>query len=102
MEVGELEESERVEFLADMGVKEPAREALIRNTYEAFDLVTFYTGGPAESKAYAAPRGITAVEAAEKVHTDMARGFIKAEVMCVDDVIRLGSVREAKAAKAKK
>jgi ribosome-binding ATPase len=98
LEVAELDESERAEFAAEMGLGEPARERLLRKIYEVTGLLIFYTSDPKEVHAWPLRAGSTAIEAAHAIHSDLARGFIRAEVMAVDDLLRLGSERELKAA----
>ncbi len=98
LEVAELDESERAEFAAEMGLGEPCRDRLLRMIFEVTDQITFYTSGEKEVHAWLLPRGATAVEAAHTIHSDLARGFIRAEVMAADDLLRLGSERDVKAA----
>jgi GTP-binding protein YchF len=97
MELSELPEGEREIFSSEMGVEELASERIIRACYALLDLITFFTANEKEARAWAIERGATAVEAAGKVHTDMARGFIRAEVINFADLVELGSVREVKA-----
>ena len=81
-----------------MGLSDPARDRLIRACYERLDLISFLTAGPAESRAWSIPAGSDAVTAAGAVHTDMARGFIRAEVVTFEDLRAAGSYKSAKAA----
>ena len=97
LEVAQLPESEQEEFAAEMGLREPCRERLVEEVFQVSDLITFYTCDEKEVHAWLLRRGSTAVEAAHAIHSDLARGFIRAEIMHVDDLLRLGSEREVKA-----
>lgn len=98
LEVQALDESERAEFAAELGLGEPSRERVLRAIFEATEQITFFTSDEKEVRAWLLRRGSTALEAAGTIHTDLARGFIRAEIMAVDDLLRLGSEREVKAA----
>ncbi len=87
MEIAQLEEDERALFLDDLGVAESARDRFIRSAYEALNLLSFFTAGPNEARAWTIGRGTTAVRAAGKVHSDMERGFIRAEVIAYGEYI---------------
>ncbi len=89
-------EQERCEYMAAVGLTEPGLNRLIRAGYEILGLMTFFTVGPKEDRAWTIPRGSTAVEAAGKIHTDMARGFIRAEVIGYEDFIACGSEARAR------
>ena len=82
---------ERSEFLEAVGLDEPGLNRLIRSGYELLGLITFFTVGPKENRAWTIRRGTPAVEAAGKIHSDMARGFIRAEVIGYNDFIACGS-----------
>jgi GTP-binding protein YchF len=97
LELGQLDASEREAFMAELGVEERCAERIIRAAYDAVGILTFFTAGDPEVRGWNLERGATAVEAAGKIHTDLARGFIRAEVTAFDDLARAGSVREAKA-----
>jgi len=97
-EIAQLDEAERGEFLADLGLAAPARDRLIQACYERLDLVSFLTAGPTESRAWSLPAGTDAVTAAGAIHTDIARGFIRAEVVAYDDLVAAGTHKAAKAA----
>ncbi len=97
-EVAELPADEQREYLDAMGLKEPARDRLINTTYSSLGLISFYTAGEPEVKAYSIPKGISVVEAAGKIHSDLARGFIRAEVGHFEDVKAAGGWEEAKRA----
>ena len=87
MEIAQLEEDERALFLDDLGLAESARDRFIRSAYEALSLLSFFTAGPNEARAWTISRGTTAVGAAGKVHSDMERGFIRAEVIAYGEYI---------------
>jgi ribosome-binding ATPase YchF (GTP1/OBG family) len=94
-----MEAEERAEFMAEFGVQALARDRIVHACFNALGMITFLTGGSKEEvRAWAIPQGTTALEAAGKVHTDMARGFIRAETVAYDDLKAAGSFREAKAA----
>ncbi len=98
-EIAELEDqADRMEFLRDAGLTEPGVNKLIRAAYKLLDLQTFFTVGPKEIRAWTVRRGATAPEAAGVIHTDLQRGFIRAEVMHYDDFINLGSEAACKKA----
>ena len=82
---------EQPEFLASLGLREPTRDRFIRAAYELIDLVSMLTAGPDECRAWPIPRGIKAPRAAGKIHSDIERGFIRAEVIWWQDLIELGS-----------
>lgn len=98
LEVAELDEAERAEFAEEMGLGEPARDRLLKMIFDVTDQITFFTSGEKEVHAWLLERGSNAVEAAHTIHSDLARGFIRAEVMAVADLLRLGSERDVKAA----
>lgn len=98
LEVNQLPEADRAEFAKEMGLGESSRSRVLRAIFELTDYITFYTCDEKEVHAWLLPRGSNAVEAAGTIHTDLARGFIRAEVMSTDDLLRLGSEREVKAA----
>ncbi len=85
------EESDRMEFLEASGLTEPGVNKLVRAAYRMLDLQTFFTVGPKEIRAWTITAGMTAPQAAGVIHSDLERGFIRAEVMKYDDFIRLGS-----------
>jgi len=93
-----MEPADRRAFMAEYGVQALARDRLVRACFDALGLITMLTAGPEEARAWPLPRGTTAVEAAAKIHTDLARGFIKAETVAYDDLRAAGSLRDAKAA----
>ena len=86
-ELSELEDEDREEFLADMGIEEPGLNRVIRSGYELLTLHTYFTAGVKEVRAWTIPLGATAPQAAGKIHTDFEKGFIRAEVVGYDDFI---------------
>ncbi len=96
-ELEQLDEADRAEFLADLGITTLARDRLIRMSYRMLGLISFLTVGPDEVRAWTLKAGQTALDAAGTIHSDLARGFIRAEVMQYADLIELGSEREVKA-----
>jgi GTP-binding protein YchF len=99
-EVAELDPADRQAFLADLGLEESARDRFIRASYGLLDLISFLTAGDDECRAWPIRRGTAARKAAGRIHSDIERGFIRAEVMAFDDFMRLGS--EAKCREAGK
>lgn len=100
MEVAQLDEKDRQSFLTELGIEEPARDRFIRASYRLLDLISFFTTGEDEVKAWTIEQGTSARKAAGKIHSDIERGFIRAEVVAYDDFIRYGS--EAKCREAGK
>jgi hypothetical protein len=96
-ELAELNESEAGEFLASYGLKESAISRLIHASYQLLGLISFFTIGDAECRAWTIRAGTSALEAAGEIHTDLQRGFIRAEVVKVDDLLAAGSFAEARA-----
>ena len=96
-EIAELDEKDRAEFMKEMGLDESARNRLIRSAFHALGRGNFFTVGEDEVRAWPLERDATAVDAAGTIHTDLARGFIRAEVVHFDDLRSLGSMREVKA-----
>lgn len=84
MEIAELDEDERGLFLADLGVADAARARFIRYAYGMLNLISFFTAGPMEARAWTITRGLSAVQAAGKIHSDIEHGFIRAEVIAYD------------------
>jgi len=91
-------DDDRMAFLNDYGLKEPGVNKLIRAAYKLLNLSTFFTAGPKEVKAWTIRTGMTAPQAAGVIHSDLERGFIRAEVMKYDDFISLGSENACKEA----
>ena len=95
-ELAELEEEERAEFRQSMGVNESGLAQVIRMSYDVLGLLTFFTTGSDEVRAWPIPKGTPAVKAAGKIHNDLERGFIKAEVIGYDDMVECGSIAEVR------
>ncbi|MFV2061913.1 MAG: redox-regulated ATPase YchF [Chloroflexota bacterium] len=96
MEIGELEEDEAQAFRDDLGLEGSSLERVIRASYALLGLISFFTVGPDENRAWTVTRGASAVDAAGAIHTDLARGFIRAEVIGWEELLELGSMAEAK------
>jgi len=96
MEIAQLEEAERAEFLSALGIEEPSRDKLIKAAYELLMLIAFFTVGEDEVKAWTITRGTVAQEAARKIHSDIARGFIRAEVCAYEALKTHGTWNGAK------
>ena len=96
-EVAGMEENEARDLLAGFGVEEPGLGKVIRASYRALDLITFLTTGEDETRAWEVRRGARAPEAAGVIHSDLERGFIRAEVAHYDDIVAAGSWDETKA-----
>ena len=96
-EVAQLDEAEQADFLSAMGIEEPARDRLIRAAYQALGVMSFFTVGEDEVRAWTIPQGANAVTAAGRIHSDLARGFIRAEVMAFAELIAAGTWDAAKA-----
>ena len=96
MEVGELSEEEAAVFREDLGLEGSSLERVIRLSYQLLGLISFFTAGPDETRAWTIPDGATAVDAAGAIHSDLARGFIRAEIVGWEDLLALGSTAEAR------
>src|SRR5262249_55496645 len=90
-EIAQLEPGDRPAFLATLGLEEPGLASVARTAYQILDLITFLTAGEDECRAWTVKRGAKAPQAAGVIHTDFERGFIKAEVIWWEDLIKLGS-----------
>jgi GTP-binding protein YchF len=97
-EIAVLPPSERADYLAAVGLKEPGLNRLIRAGYALLDLVTFFTAGPKEARAWTVTRGQRAPQAAGSIHTDFEKGFIRAETISYDDYVACGGETGAKEA----
>jgi GTP-binding protein YchF len=97
-ELAELEGEEKQMFLEDMGLSESGLNRLIRAGYDLLGLISFLTAGPKEVRAWTIRKGTKAPGAAGKIHSDFERGFIRAEIVAFDDLMRLGSMTAAKEA----
>ncbi|HSB08833.1 MAG TPA: redox-regulated ATPase YchF [Blastocatellia bacterium] len=91
MEIAQLAPDEQREFLQDLGITEPARDRFIRAAYSLLDLISFLTSGEDECRAWSIKRGTNAHKAAGVIHSDIERGFIRAEVIRFEDLSQLGS-----------
>jgi GTP-binding protein YchF len=96
MDLNELDDAEAAEFRESAGVTERGMDEAIRRSYALLGLISFLTAGPDECRAWTVRRGATAPEAAGKIHSDLQRGFIRAEVVKFDDLVACGSEAEAK------
>jgi len=97
LELSRMSPEDRAEFEAEMGVGGSDRGGLIRQMLGVSGYMTFFTAGEKEVRSWLIRKGATALEAADGIHSDLARGFIRAEVMTCGDLVRLGSEREVKA-----
>ena len=95
-EISELDDEERAMFLEDLGLKESGLDKLIKASYTLLGLISYLTAGEQESRAWTIINGTKAPQAAGKIHSDFERGFIKAEVIAYEDLIREGSMTAAK------
>ncbi|MEM2352057.1 MAG: DUF933 domain-containing protein, partial [Thermoproteota archaeon] len=92
----DLEPEDRLQYLQTYGLKEPGISTLIRATSDLLGLISFFTFNEQELRAWLIPKGTRVVEAAGKIHTDMERGFIKAELVRWEDLLKAGSVAAAR------
>ncbi|NBC49405.1 MAG: redox-regulated ATPase YchF [Gammaproteobacteria bacterium] len=97
-EIVELDEDERAEFMADLGLDEPGLNRVVRAGYRLLGLETYFTAGPKEARAWTIPAGATAPQAAGVIHSDFERGFIRAEVIAYDDFVACNGEQGAKEA----
>ena len=95
-QIAELELDERAEFLAELGLEQSGLDQLVTAAYRLLGLITFFTAGPKESRAWTVPTGTKAPRAAREIHSDIERGFIRAEVIAFTDYDELGSEQAAK------
>lgn len=98
LELGQLEPSERADFMKELGLAALAHDRLVRTCCRTMNLITFLTVGEKEARAWLVPAGTDAVTAAGDIHTDLARGFIRAEVVAFQDFKAAGSEKAAKTA----
>jgi GTP-binding protein YchF len=96
MELGELEPDDAAVFMGELGLAESSLDRVIKLSYKLLGLISFLTAGPDEVRAWPIPDGSNAVDAASAIHTDLARGFIRAEVVPYDDLLALRSTAEAR------
>ncbi|HEX2238020.1 MAG TPA: redox-regulated ATPase YchF [Gammaproteobacteria bacterium] len=97
-EIAQLDEADKAEFLESLGLHEPGLNRVIRAGYAALNLQTFFTVGPKEVRAWTVKKHATASQAAGRIHTDFARGFIRAEVISYEDFVALGGEQGAREA----
>ncbi len=97
-ELAVLDAEERKEFMADLGMQESAKDLLLRECYTSMNLISFLTYGPTDVRAWTIPAGCPAVEAAGEIHSDIQRGFIRAETTHWEDFVVAGDMKAAKAA----
>ena len=95
-ELAELEGEEKLSFLSDLGIDESGLDKLIKSGYSLLGLISFLTAGPKEVRAWTIKKGTKAPGAAGKIHTDFERGFIRAEVVAFDDLVREGDRNKVK------
>jgi hypothetical protein len=98
MELGELDPGEAGVFMTELGIEESGLDRVIALSYRLLGLISFLTAGPDEVRAWPIRDGSTAVDAAGAIHTDLARGFIRAETVAYEDLLSLGSMAEARKA----
>lgn len=96
MQLVALPEEDREDFLQSFGFESPGLDRLIHQAYHLLDLITFFTAGPKETRAWTIRRGTTAAKAAGQIHTDFERGFIRAETISYDDYLSAGSEAAAR------
>jgi GTP-binding protein YchF len=96
MELGELDPEEAGVFMDELGLKESSLDRVIKLSYRLLGLISFLTAGPDEVRAWPIPEGSSSVDAAGAIHTDLARGFIRAEVVPYEDLLALKSMAESR------
>jgi ribosome-binding ATPase YchF (GTP1/OBG family) len=97
-EVAQLADEEAREYLDAMGLTEPGLDRLIRAGYALLNLITYFTAGPKETRAWTVEKGAKAPQAAGVIHSDFERGFIRAQTIAFDDYVTLGGETAAKEA----
>ncbi|MHB0967181.1 MAG: redox-regulated ATPase YchF [Bellilinea sp.] len=97
MDIAQLPAEDAQLFMEEYGIEEPSLNRMIRLSYDLLGLQSFFTVGPDEVRAWTVRRGATAPEAAGEIHTDLQKGFIRAEVVTYDDLVSLGGLSEARA-----
>ena len=95
-EISDLDEADKKEFLADLGVESSGLDRLIAASYKLLGLISYLTAGPQEARAWTITQGTKAPQAAGKIHSDFERGFIRAEIVAYEDLDRLGTYNAAK------
>lgn len=96
MDIAQLPAEDAQLFMEEYGIEEPSLNRMIRLSYDLLGLQSFFTVGPDEVRAWTVRRGATAPEAAGEIHTDLQKGFIRAEVVTYDDLVTLGGLSEAR------
>ena len=96
LELSQLDETDTEIFMAEMGLQASALERFIQTSYQLLELLTFFTTGPVETRAWTLQEGQTAVDAAGRIHTDFANAFIRSETLSWDDLVACGSYPEAR------
>jgi hypothetical protein len=96
MELAQLDDSEAEALHTEFGISEPGAERVIKLSYELLGLISFFTIASGEVKVWSIQSGTDAVKAAGKIHSDMERGFIRAEVISYDNLVKCGSLPEAR------
>jgi ribosome-binding ATPase len=97
-ELSQLDPASRKEFMADLGISEPAAKKFVTSCYSSLGLISFLTSGPDEVRAWPLKQGTSALDAAGKIHSDIKRGFIRAETIAFEDLQSLGDEKAVKAA----
>jgi ribosome-binding ATPase YchF (GTP1/OBG family) len=100
-ELAQLPDEEAKEFLDSLGLEEPGLDRLIRTGYGLLGLITYFTAGPKETRAWTITRGTRAPQAAGVIHSDFERGFIRAQTIAYDDFVTLGEVKAKEQGKAR-
>ncbi|MFA5133462.1 MAG: redox-regulated ATPase YchF [Patescibacteria group bacterium] len=98
LELSDLPESERAEYVKELGIGESGLDKLIKESYKILDLMTFFASGPTESRGWTIKNGAKAPQAAGKIHTDFEKGFIRAEIISYDDFVKYNGEHGAKEA----
>ena len=96
LELQDLAEEDRQAFMKDLGLTGLSRDAALRTIYSAMGRIVFFTVGEDECRAWMLDAGATSVDGAGQIHTDLAKGFVRAEIVTYDDFVRVGSMKEAK------
>jgi ribosome-binding ATPase YchF (GTP1/OBG family) len=97
-EIATMPPEDRADFLRDLGLEETGLSRIIRAGYELLDLITFFTAGPKEARAWTVEKGSKAPQAAGAIHSDFERGFIRAETIAYDDYLSCGGESGAREA----
>jgi len=95
-DLAQMDDIEKKEYLEMLGLNEPGLDKLSKIAYELLDLITFFTAGPKEVRGWPIKKGTVAKKAASEIHSDIERGFIRAEVISFDDYVKSGGEKQAK------